>query len=134
MVTVSLSQAAKLVKRSKPTISKAIKDGRLSYVSKDERGYQIEVSELHRVFPPDTPTEPDTGTTSAPPDLNAALTVEARMLREALDREREERERERAAMQETVTDLRERLTRHEALIANHARPQSRWWPFRRKSE
>ena len=51
MVTLSLSQAAKETGRSKATISKALNNGVLSYVSKTDKGYEIEPSELFRVFP-----------------------------------------------------------------------------------
>lgn len=48
---MTLGQAAKAVGKSKPTISKYIKNGKLSIISKDESGYQIDPSELYRVFP-----------------------------------------------------------------------------------
>ena len=47
---LTLSQAAKTVGKSKPTVSKAIKDGKLS-AQKVNGVYQIEPSELLRVFP-----------------------------------------------------------------------------------
>ena len=49
---MTLGEAAKATGKSKTTISKYIKNGRLSFLSKDENGYQIEPSELFRVFPP----------------------------------------------------------------------------------
>ena len=52
MPHLTLGQAAKLTGLSKATLSKALKSGKLSYVSKDSSGYQIEPSELFRVFPP----------------------------------------------------------------------------------
>jgi len=48
---LSLNQAAKAVKKSPSTISKYLKNGKLSYISKDDDGYKIERSELLRVFP-----------------------------------------------------------------------------------
>jgi hypothetical protein len=51
---LTLNQAAKVVGRSKGTISKALKEGKLSYLSKDDSGYKIDPSELHRVFPLNT--------------------------------------------------------------------------------
>ena len=47
----SLSEAARITKKSKGTISKALSSGRLSYVSRENGQYQIEASELLRVFP-----------------------------------------------------------------------------------
>lgn len=59
MPTVSMTQAASLVGKSKGTLSKALKSGRLSYAEKTDNGYLIEISELYRVFPkkPDEPVE-----------------------------------------------------------------------------
>lgn len=55
----TLNQAAKETGRSKGTISRYLKNGTLSYLSKDEHGYKIDSSELFRVFPDKTP---ETGT------------------------------------------------------------------------
>ena len=49
---MTLGMAAKATGKSKTTISKYVKNGKLSIVSKDEKGYQIDPSELFRVFPP----------------------------------------------------------------------------------
>lgn len=45
---LSLTQAAKACGKSKGTVSKALTSGRLSYVSKDDGGYQIDPAELQR--------------------------------------------------------------------------------------
>jgi len=108
MTTFSLTQAAKQVGKSKPTISKAIKTGRLS-AKRVGQGYAIEAAELFRVYPKlpenlsdrETPDEPRV----------ALLELETKMLREALDRE-----------QTTVADLRTRLDRADALLTD-ARPR-----------
>ena len=48
----TLGEAAKATSKSKATISKAIKSGRIS-AQKDETGtFHIDPSELHRVYPP----------------------------------------------------------------------------------
>ena len=48
----TLGEAAKATGKSKATISKAIKSGRIS-AQKDETGtFHIDPSELHRVYPP----------------------------------------------------------------------------------
>lgn len=48
----TLGEAARATGKSKATISKAIKSGRIS-ASKDETGtFRIDPSELHRVYPP----------------------------------------------------------------------------------
>lgn len=48
---LTLNQAAKEVEKSPSTIHKALKNGKLSYILKDETGYKIDPSELYRVFP-----------------------------------------------------------------------------------
>ena len=53
----TLGEAAKATGKSKATISKAIKSGRISAV-KDETGtFHIDPSELHRVYAPTASTE-----------------------------------------------------------------------------
>lgn len=56
MKHLTLGEAAKMTGKSKPTISKAVNDGRLSG-SKVDGVYQIEVSELLRVYPAKTTSE-----------------------------------------------------------------------------
>lgn len=48
---MSLNQAAKTCGRAKSTILEAIKSGRLSAPKDDKGRYEIDPSELHRVFP-----------------------------------------------------------------------------------
>ena len=48
---LSLNQAAKEAGKSTSTISKYLKNGKLSYISKDDSGYKIDAAELFRVFP-----------------------------------------------------------------------------------
>lgn len=55
-MTYTLGEAAKAVGKSKATISKAIKSGKISAVRQDDGSFSIDPSELHRVYPP-TPTE-----------------------------------------------------------------------------
>lgn len=53
----TLGEAAKATGKSKATISKAIKSGRIS-AQKDEIGtFHIDPSELHRVYPPTVSSE-----------------------------------------------------------------------------
>ena len=52
----TLGEAAKATGKSKATISKAIKSGRISASKGDNGVYRIDPSELHRVYPP-TPSE-----------------------------------------------------------------------------
>lgn len=51
MTMLSLREAAQLCGRGKSTIQAAIKEGKLSAGRNERGGYQIDPSELHRVFP-----------------------------------------------------------------------------------
>ena len=48
---MTLGEAAKACGKSKTTLSKYIKNGKLSIISKENNSYQIDPSELFRVFP-----------------------------------------------------------------------------------
>lgn len=47
----TLGEAAKATGKSKATLSKAIKSGRISAIKGDTGAFQIDPSELHRVYP-----------------------------------------------------------------------------------
>lgn len=89
MPTVSMTQAADLVGKSKGTLSKALKSGKLSYAEKTANGYLIELSELYRVFPA-KPSEVVSGSRSETPDETAkaeadALRRELAMVKQSAD-------------------------------------------------
>lgn len=122
----TLGTAAKHTGKSKPTISKAIKDGKLS-AKKVNGVYQIDPSELDRAFPRNTPSEAQSAPLSASSgSLDAALAqqrnehLEATVgeLRARLDEMKAERDQ---AMQ----DAREDRARVVALLEDQ-RPKSLW--------
>ena len=78
MAKLTLGQAAKQVGKSKPTISKAIKDGKLSG-EKIDGVYQIEVSELLRVYDAVSETTEEASAPPAP-QASAVSEVEKRFL------------------------------------------------------
>lgn len=84
MAYMTLGEAAKAAGVSKATISKALAKGRLSYVSKDTAGYQIDPAELFRAFPPKPPETLNTERLATHPE-----TVDLRVLRAELDAARE---------------------------------------------
>jgi excisionase family DNA binding protein len=100
-VAYTLGEAAKATGKSKATISKAIKSGRISAL-KDETGtFQIDPAELHRVYAPTVSREQEE-TPSKPTD-NAANDGLIRELQARL-----EAAQERLSDKETViSDLRE---------------------------
>jgi len=51
VLVYTLGEAARASGKSKSTIAKAIKTGRLSALRGDEGSYQIDPAELHRVYP-----------------------------------------------------------------------------------
>lgn len=53
----TLGDAAKATGKSKATISKAIKIGRISAVKDETGAFQIDPAELHRVYPPTVSSE-----------------------------------------------------------------------------
>ena len=80
MAKLTLGQTARQVGKSKPTISKAIKDGKLSG-EKIDGVYQIEVSELLRVY--DAVSEATEAAAAPPaPQASALSEVEKRFLEE----------------------------------------------------
>tara|TARA_B100000700_G_scaffold249034_1_gene279132 strand:+ start:669 stop:1031 length:363 start_codon:yes stop_codon:yes gene_type:complete len=82
---LTLGQAAKKTGKSKATISKYIRSGKLSYINKDSTGYKLDPAEVFRVF---TPVNVDTER-SLTPIVNTTQTLEVELLREMLERERQ---------------------------------------------
>lgn len=97
----TLGEAAKATGKSKATISKSIKSGRIS-ATKDETGtFQIDPSELHRVYAPTVSTEQ-----KETPENPTGNTSNDGLIREL--QARLEAAHERLADKETViSDLRE---------------------------
>lgn len=118
----TLGEAAKATGKSKATISKAIKSGRISAIKRDTGEFQIEPAELHRVYPITVHSE-HKETPETPPDKsdNDGLIRELRARLEAAQ--------ERLADKETVIeDLREDRDRWRqqatALLSNDIKPKS----------
>lgn len=103
-MSYTLGDAAKAVGKSKTTLHRAIKSGRISATKLDDGSYAIDPSELHRVFPPVTAGTPDEvfHRNDAGRQGNTLET-----LRIQLEMQDKERERERALLQETIADLRD---------------------------
>lgn len=116
----TLGEAAKATGKSKATISKAIKSGRIS-ACKDETGtFHIDPSELHRIYPPAVSSEQRETHTNTPvrTDIDGTMReLQARL----------EAAHERLSDKETViADLKEDRDRWRqqatALLSDH-RPQ-----------
>ena len=107
----SLGTAAIATGKSKTTIHRAIKSGKLSAFKNDDGAFEIDPSELHRVFDP--VTHGVTGNTtmeqSVTPDVTALLAQENDFLRLQLEREREFN-RDLQLMLKTESEERRKLT------------------------
>lgn len=123
-MSYTLGDAAKAVGKSKTTLHRAIKSGKISATKLDDGSYAIEPSELHRIFAPVThETAPE------PPNRNGtehqSNTLET--LRIQLEIMEKERERERGLLQDTIADLREDRDRWRqqatALLSDNTRPK-----------
>lgn len=103
-MSYTLGEAAKVVGKSKTTLHRAIKSGKISALKADDGSYVIEPAELHRLFPVVTP-----GTADAPLHRNDAeqQSNDSGTLYTQMKMQEKERERERALLQETIADLRE---------------------------
>src|SRR4051794_7134781 len=107
----TLGEAARTVHRSKSTLSKAIKSGRLSVMSRDDGSYQIDAAELFRVFAPNGSVNPEIER-SATPEANgrtALLEIEIAGLRATLTQVEGERDDLRRRLDQE-TEERRRLT------------------------
>ena len=81
MKHLTLGEAAKMTGKSKPTISKAVKDGRISG-QKVDGVFQIEVSELLRVYPAKSETEAEATPPSNKAEANAITELTIKHLEE----------------------------------------------------
>lgn len=93
-MSLTLGQAAKQVGVSKATLSKALKSGRLSYISKSTAGYEIDPAELFRVFPPKPSERVSSERQETPSETVSADTYrkEIELLRQQLDDTRADRD------------------------------------------
>jgi len=82
---MTLSQAAKETGKSKGTLSKALKEGKISYIEKSDLGYKIDPAELFRVYPRNR-NNPDQIEQLA---THLKTGGELALMREMLERERE---------------------------------------------
>ena len=137
MPSLTLGEAARLTDKSKSTITRAIKGGRLSAERRDDGSYSIDPAELSRVYRVRPPAVVASNG-APPPDETpvAKLRTQLAAAEGALGEAREALGRER----ETVDDLRRRLDRSEERLTAFLTSPSRddagsprhWWrPWRR---
>jgi hypothetical protein len=120
----TLGTAAKATGKAKSTILRAIKSGVISAQKSHDGSYEIEPSELHRVFEPNGAQQPSSNDTQPHEERHATLRLKLEILET-------ERQRERDQMQATIDDLRTRLDRAEDRVTGllAAPKRTRWWPW-----
>ncbi|NSY39754.1 helix-turn-helix domain-containing protein [Leisingera sp. ANG59] len=120
----TLSEAAKATGKNKTTIQRAIKSGKISAAKGNSGSYEIDPSELHRVFPP-TATQHDAQHEQSNVARQDNLTPTNRNLDRILELEKElavARERangleaQKEQMTDTINDLRKRLDSSEGRV------------------
>jgi|TARA_R110002074_G_scaffold204398_2_gene372741 chaperonin cofactor prefoldin len=124
----TLSKAATATGKNKATIQRAIKSGKISAAKNSSGAYEIDPSELHRVYPATANTiaqQSESNTTKYLDNRDESMQLK-------LDLLETERQRERDQLQSTIDDLRARLDRSEERItALLPAPKKRsWLPWR----
>jgi excisionase family DNA binding protein len=129
---LTLGQAAKVCGKSKPTISKAIKSGRISATKDDLGRYQIEQSELERVYPA-TSKNLHADTPSGNPvnhSENMVLHAELKAAHDAVARLEAENIRAWAQADDWKAQAQRLLPAPFTESSDTAAPKRRsWWPF-----
>ena len=119
---LSLSQAAKATGKSKSTINRAIKSGRLSAARHEDGTYTIDAAELSRVFRVGTVPGPEWVSAQPPGTADETTRIRIEALESALARERE-------VNADLMTDRDHWRQQATALLA--APPRRSWWPWGR---
>jgi flagellar motility protein MotE (MotC chaperone) len=119
----TLGEAAKATGKSKATISKAIKSGRVS-ARKDETGtFHIDPSELHRVYPPTVYSEQKE--TPANTGENANIDGTIRELQARLEAANERLSDKEAVIADLRED-RDRWRQQASALLSDQRPKGFW--------
>jgi hypothetical protein len=123
-MSYTLGQAARATGKSKPTIARAIKSGRISALRTETGEFAIDPAELHRVFQPASNGD-GTMKRSVPGEGAGESLAELRVERDRLLIERED-------LRDTIRDLRGRLDasndERRMLMALLTAPERRpWW-------
>ena len=119
MTKLSANRAAKEAGIAKKTLLEAISSGRLTAAKNDKGHWEIEPSELFRVYPKTSFSELEKPQPT--PQENhqiqlgtSVLEVEVKMLREQIERMDTERERERAQLGDQIEALKAQAERQSA--------------------
>jgi excisionase family DNA binding protein len=130
MKHLTLGEAAKMTGKSKPTISKAVKDGRISG-QKVDGVFQIEVSELLRVYPAKSDTEAEATQSSNKFEAAAIAELTIKHLKEKLQAHENRMLKIEQERDQAIDDARLDRARFMALLENQ-QPKGFWSLFTRK--
>lgn len=111
---VSITKAHELTGKSRTTIYKHIRSGKISASGNKQDGFEIDVAELERIYALKMPVETDTssdvhGVQSGTNSNEQALITKVALLTQQVEILGEERRRERDQMQEQVDRLEQTL-------------------------
>jgi chromosome segregation ATPase len=135
----TLSEAATATGKNKATIQRAIKNGKMSAPKGENGSYEIDPSELHRVFQPvaqrasqrgEATTRNTAHQVGLPPDFSALQQIADLEKELAVMEERKNGlEEQKRHLTDTVEDLRKRLDSSEGRVLallNDPRPKGFW--------
>jgi excisionase family DNA binding protein len=121
-MSYTLNEAAKAVGKSKTTIHRAIKSGKISASKLDSGAYAIDPSELHRAFQIGTLERTIRNDKEQAKTTSGTADIRLEMLEK-------ERERERQQLEETIADLREdrdKWRQQATALLEDKRPKGFW--------
>ncbi len=126
----TLGTAAKATGKSKATIHRAVKSGKLSAFRCDNGSYEIEPAELHRVYPPVSSNgfEELSMRQSETPEETALLRQENDFLKQQLEREKEFSRELSSRLDDETADRRraaEEIKRLTLLITHQPEPPAK---------
>jgi len=125
MAKISISEAAKRFDVSRPTLSKHLKEGKISGEKDDVKGWQIDTTELARVYQ---------GRGGAGGNAEKAFTSNLSPVANDLQADLKaelERWRTSSAVFEALADERgKRLDQLVPLLMAPQKPKRSWWPFK----
>lgn len=127
-MSYTLNEAAKAVGKSKTTIHRAIKSGKISASKLESGAYAIDPSELHRVFHNGTGERIKRNDAEQPKSTSGTTDIRLEILEK-------ERERERQQLEETIADLREdrdKWRQQATALLEDKRPKGFWARIRGK--
>lgn len=124
---LTLSQAAKHVGINKATLSRYIKQGKISAEKQEDGSYHIDPSELDRLrelMGADTSDD----TPSVPPSRTGEIALLRELLAEK-DRTMAEKDRLIHNLMQERDEWREQCKKHPVLLPPGPPPKKRWWRF-----